>query len=109
MKNFSPIAWHTDHVIQALEISETPRVFPRVFSGISTDSRIITDEDLFVALQGDTFDGHQFIFPLQFLGHDLGQLGPRHLLAVHRHHAAAVAVSGGRSVLRLRHPQIGPQ
>ncbi len=64
MKNFSPIAWHTDHVIQALEISETPRVFPRVFSGISTDSRIITDEDLFVALQGDTFDGHQFIFPL---------------------------------------------
>ncbi len=64
MNEFPPIAWHTDQVIEALDTSETPTLHPRIFSGISTDSRTITGEDLFVALQGDTFDGHQFILPL---------------------------------------------
>jgi UDP-N-acetylmuramoyl-tripeptide--D-alanyl-D-alanine ligase len=33
--------------------------------GISTDSRTISPHDLFIALQGDKFDGHQFAFEVQ--------------------------------------------
>jgi UDP-N-acetylmuramoyl-tripeptide--D-alanyl-D-alanine ligase len=32
-----------------------------VFAGVSTDSRTATKGDLFIALPGDTFDGHAFI------------------------------------------------
>ena len=31
------------------------------FGGVSTDSRTITDRDLFVALSGPNFDGHEFV------------------------------------------------
>lgn len=33
----------------------------RTFSGVSTDTRKVEEGDLFVALVGETFDGHQFI------------------------------------------------
>src|SRR5512141_2235860 len=33
----------------------------KVFTGVSTDSRTIAPGDLFVALRGENFDGHQFI------------------------------------------------
>ena len=39
-------------------------MYPFVFSGISTDSRIITGKELFVALRGDRFDGHRFVLDL---------------------------------------------
>ena len=32
-----------------------------VFTGVSTDSRTLRQGDLFIALRGDTFDGHNFI------------------------------------------------
>ncbi len=32
-----------------------------VFSGITTDSRVVKDGDLFIALKGEKFDGHDFI------------------------------------------------
>jgi UDP-N-acetylmuramoyl-tripeptide--D-alanyl-D-alanine ligase len=32
-----------------------------LFSGVSTDSRSLRDGDLFVALRGDRFDGHEFL------------------------------------------------
>lgn len=34
---------------------------PEEFSGISIDSRTITSGELFIAIQGDNFDGHDFI------------------------------------------------
>ncbi|BAL81312.1 UDP-N-acetylmuramoyl-L-alanyl-D-glutamate--2,6-diaminopimelate ligase [Caldisericum exile] len=34
----------------------------RVFFGIKTDSRVIENGDLFVALKGENFDGHDFVF-----------------------------------------------
>lgn len=41
---------------------------PPLFSGISTDSRTTRPNDLFVALQGDRFDGHDFISDLMEKG-----------------------------------------
>ncbi len=38
------------------------------FSGVSTDSRTITVGDLFVALRGEHFDGHEFIVAAKSLG-----------------------------------------
>lgn len=32
-----------------------------LFTGVSTDSRSITSGDLFIALQGETFDGHDYL------------------------------------------------
>ncbi len=60
----APIPWHTDHVAEALNTAETPHLSPHVFPGISTDSRTMAGDDLFVALEGDTFDGHRFVLPL---------------------------------------------
>jgi UDP-N-acetylmuramoyl-tripeptide--D-alanyl-D-alanine ligase len=34
-----------------------------VFSGVSTDSRDVREDDLFVPLQGPNHDGHEFLFP----------------------------------------------
>ena len=64
MNAYAPIPWHTDHLIKALETAMTPYLVPHLFSGISTDSRTMAETELFVALQGDTFDGHNFILPL---------------------------------------------
>ena len=33
----------------------------KTFSGVSTDSRTITEGQLFIALRGDTYDGHNFL------------------------------------------------
>jgi UDP-N-acetylmuramoyl-tripeptide--D-alanyl-D-alanine ligase len=63
-----PIPWHTDHVIEALKTAEIPHVHAHVFPGITTDSRTMVKENLFVALKGDTFDGHRFVMPLMDQG-----------------------------------------
>src|SRR4051812_44807243 len=34
---------------------------PRSFAGVSTDSRSVAREELFVALRGERFDGHAFL------------------------------------------------
>jgi UDP-N-acetylmuramoyl-tripeptide--D-alanyl-D-alanine ligase len=44
-------------------IGSLPRGLPAeaAFSGVSIDSRTIHEGDLFVAIAGDTFDGHDFV------------------------------------------------
>lgn len=39
-----------------------------IFTSVSTDSRKITKNDLFVALKGENFDGHTFVFDLMRRG-----------------------------------------
>ena len=68
MTGCPPIPWHTDHVIEALETADIPQSHPCVFPGIATDSRTMAPEDLFVALPGETFDGHRFVMPLMNKG-----------------------------------------
>ncbi|CCK79377.1 UDP-N-acetylmuramoyl-L-alanyl-D-glutamate--2,6-diaminopimelate ligase [Desulfobacula toluolica] len=60
---FTPIAWKTEDLSRALN---TDPVFSNIkknhsFSGISTDSRTIAQTHIFLALKGETFDGHIFI------------------------------------------------
>lgn len=49
-----------DEISQAVS-GNVCSVGAEVFSGISTDTRKVKDGDLFVALVGETFDGHQFV------------------------------------------------
>ncbi len=53
------LPWSESDVRQALELP--PAAEPATFSGISTDSRAIQAGALFVALQGDRFDGHDYL------------------------------------------------
>ncbi len=62
-RRFSPIAWNQADLEAALGC---PPVLDTLdagtsFAGISTDSRTIQADDVFVALAGDTFDAHDFI------------------------------------------------
>jgi len=68
MTSQRPIPWHTNHIIEALETAAIPRTYPFVFSSIATDSRTLGREDLFVALKGETFDGHRFVMSLMGKG-----------------------------------------
>ena len=61
---FSPIAWNRADLKAALGTS--PVVLctldaDTAFAGISTDSRTIKTNEIFVALAGETFDGHDFL------------------------------------------------
>jgi UDP-N-acetylmuramoyl-tripeptide--D-alanyl-D-alanine ligase len=56
----APFVWTDEQVRTALGVA------PRdddgtVFTGVSTDSRTIREGDLFVALDGDNFDGHDYV------------------------------------------------
>ncbi len=67
---FKPIPWTLEDLSNALN---TAPVFSNLekgfcFSGISTDSRTITETELFLALKGDRFDGHVFIQTLMEKG-----------------------------------------
>jgi len=50
-----------DAVTAAQAIDGTLRGPNAWFSGVSTDSRSVAAGDLFVAIKGDTFDGHDFV------------------------------------------------
>lgn len=60
-----PIPWTVGDITRALKIdplvegSEQDKGF--IFPGVSTDSRSINPQELFVALRGESFDGHAFI------------------------------------------------
>ena len=60
---FKPIEWKIDDLSKALNCDP---VFSTIekdhnFKGISTDSRTITRSRIFLALKGESFDGHTFI------------------------------------------------
>ena len=60
---FKPIAWEIDDLTKALKsdpVFSTLKKDHR-FTGISTDSRAITKSEIFLALKGESFDGHTFI------------------------------------------------
>jgi UDP-N-acetylmuramoyl-tripeptide--D-alanyl-D-alanine ligase len=49
----------------------------RPFSGVSTDSRTAQPGDLFVALAGDRFDGHDFVLPRAAAGGSISMVSAR--------------------------------
>jgi len=53
----SPFVWTDEQVRTALAV-EPLEACDLTFTGISTDSRTTREGDLFVALSGDHFDGH---------------------------------------------------
>ncbi len=70
MKKFQPIPWTFSDIVNALNLKQECDVYPAVktgencrlvFSGVSTDSRSIKVDELFLALKGENFDGHDFI------------------------------------------------
>ena len=52
--------WNESHVSEALNLT-LENATGVTFSGISTDSRSVSPGELFVALMGEDFDGHDFI------------------------------------------------
>ncbi len=63
---FTPIEWHLKDLSQALAQKPVETIGPSPmskisFSRINTDSRTITPTQLFLALKGENFDGHDFI------------------------------------------------
>ncbi|MCD6186432.1 MAG: UDP-N-acetylmuramoyl-tripeptide--D-alanyl-D-alanine ligase [Deltaproteobacteria bacterium] len=56
-----PVTWHSSHIIEAVR-GELLYGDPEYsFAGISIDSRTISQGDLFVAIKGQNYDGHDFI------------------------------------------------
>jgi len=52
--------WHIHDIVKAVN-GTVYRMERDVFSGISTDTRTISEGELFIPLSGDNFDGHAFI------------------------------------------------
>ncbi len=73
-KHCPPLPWSIDDISRALSFPEESGVFLNnknacnheipCFTKISTDSRCISKDELFVALKGENFDGHIFLFDL---------------------------------------------
>ncbi len=55
-----PFAWTDEQVRSALDVAPNEDCSP-IFTGISTDSRTTREGNLFVALHGDNFDGHDYV------------------------------------------------
>ena len=56
-------SFHWTHldVERALGLSDVPAGPGTAFGGVSTDTRTLEEGDIFVALVGDRFDGHEFV------------------------------------------------
>jgi UDP-N-acetylmuramoyl-tripeptide--D-alanyl-D-alanine ligase len=52
--------WHVDEIMKAVR-GVAYRIESDTFSGISTDSRSIREGELFIPINGKTFDGHAFM------------------------------------------------
>ena len=61
--HFKPIEWEIDDLAKALNCDPvfSPDKKNHHFTGISTDSRTIGENQIFLALKGESFDGHIFI------------------------------------------------
>jgi UDP-N-acetylmuramoyl-tripeptide--D-alanyl-D-alanine ligase len=55
-----PFAWTDEQVRSALDVAPQEDC-SRIFTGISIDSRTTREGNLFVALSGDNFDGHDYV------------------------------------------------
>ena len=53
--------WTDAEVRVALDLAPRPENDDLAFEGISTDSRTVGEGDLFIALSGESFDGHDFV------------------------------------------------
>jgi murE/murF fusion protein len=65
-EKFCPIAWNRADLKAALGTSPVldTLIADTAFAGISTDSRTINTNEVFVALAGEHFDGHDYILDL---------------------------------------------
>ncbi|MCF6246597.1 MAG: UDP-N-acetylmuramoyl-L-alanyl-D-glutamate--2,6-diaminopimelate ligase [Desulfobacula sp.] len=65
-EQFIPIPWPIKDLEKALQTKAvfTAKATNQIFTGISTDSRSIKQTQVFLALTGDTFDGHTFVIDL---------------------------------------------
>ncbi len=54
-------SWDVDSVSRALGVKPITGQAAKGFGSISTDSRKIAKDEIFVALQGDNFDGHDYL------------------------------------------------
>ncbi len=71
------------------------------FQSISTDSRDIQDNDLFVPLKGTNFDGHEFLFPALEAG-ARGSLVDREVIReIHKNHSNYVLIQVQDTLLAL--------
>jgi len=63
---FTPIPWKISDLTAALHITPcfSNAQEKGLFTGISIDSRTITQDQVFLAVKGETFDGHTFIADL---------------------------------------------
>ncbi len=59
-----PIPWRVADITKALGQGVVNGTADLVFKGVSTDSRTTAVQELFVALEGERFDGHAFISDL---------------------------------------------
>lgn len=64
----TPIPWKTDDILEATGGSLLAGAGHRMFQGIGIDSRNIAKEALFVAIVGDTHDGHTFVSSVLNMG-----------------------------------------
>ncbi len=55
------VSWSEADVLAALDLPAQPGKTPLTFTGITTDSRVVTPGALFVALAGERFDGHDYL------------------------------------------------
>ncbi len=53
--------WTDQEVRMALGMASSHPASPVEFTRVSTDSRSVEPGDLFLALQGENFDGHRFV------------------------------------------------
>jgi UDP-N-acetylmuramoyl-tripeptide--D-alanyl-D-alanine ligase len=57
----SAFTWTDAAVRAALGLAAAPAPSGNVYAGVSTDSRTVAPGDLYVALLGERFDGHEFV------------------------------------------------
>ncbi len=57
----APIPWTTDEICRAINAKPLSGSMEKQFDAISIDSRTISSKSMFVAIKGETHDGHAFI------------------------------------------------
>ena len=69
------------------------------FDGVSIDSRVVRPGELFVAIKGERFDGHEFVAQAFSRGAAAAIVAADHAAGI-----AASALGGGRSLLAVDDP-----